>query len=225
MNHAAARSELESLARQRGAVALGIARLADVRTDDALLPTPVLRRLKTAASVALPLLPAVLDGLADGPDRLYEHHYRQVNFALDRLALDLAGLVERLGGLGLPIPASQIVDWENQRGHLSHKRVAVAAGVGWLGRNNLLVTPEHGAQVRLVTVLTDLDLPPNHPLENGCGDCRACITACPAGAIREEPGQFDHLACYEQLREFRRQGRVSQFICGLCVRACGPRPS
>jgi len=211
---------LEQLYLDRGACGFGIARVASFRTDDVLLPGRVLSDLGTAISIALPLAPAVLATLDDVPNRLYEHHYRQVNFALDRLGLDLAARIERLGGNALPIPASQIVDWDNQRAHLSHKRVAVAAGVGWLGRNNLLVTPERGARVRLVTVLTDLDLPPGLPLENGCADCRACIAACPASAIHDTAAEFDHLACYEKLKEFQRRRLVSQYICGLCVRAC-----
>ncbi|MEO0082378.1 MAG: reductive dehalogenase domain-containing protein, partial [candidate division WOR-3 bacterium] len=174
---------------------------------------------------------ATLDGR---PNQLYEHHYRQLNFALDRLALALTEHIQSLGKKALPIPASQIVDWQNQRGHLSHKRVAVAAGLGWLGRNNLLVTPEFGAQVRLVTVLTDLppegDITRFHPgnwervpspeQPSACDSCRACIAACPAHAVGETPADFNHLACYEQLKEFQRRRYVSQYICGLCVRAC-----
>ena len=166
------------------------------------------------------LAPAVLGTLEDHPNQLYEHHYRQVNFALDRLALDLATVIQDLGAQALPVAASQLVDWQNQRGHLSHKRIAVGAGLGWLGRNNLLVTPRHGAQVRLVTVLTDMEMGNDHPLENGCGSCRACIAACPARAIGESPTEFRHLDCFAMLKEFQSKRYVSQYICGLCVRAC-----
>ncbi|MBM3322407.1 epoxyqueuosine reductase [candidate division WOR-3 bacterium] len=212
---------LRDLALTRGAVGFGIARLADSKTDDFLLPRDLLARLDSGLSIALPLQPAVLATLPGRPNQLYEHHYRQVNFALDRLALELAQRITALGGEALPIPASQIVDWDNQRGHLSHKRVAVAAGLGWLGRNNLLVTPRHGAQVRLVTVLTDLRLEPTRPTDHDCGSCRACIEACPAQAIGETAADFRHLDCFAQLREFQRRHYVSQYICGLCIQACG----
>lgn len=216
------REALEELCRSRGAVGFGACRLSDIRTEDFLLPEKTIQDLPLAISVALHLSPAVLGTLEDHPNQLYEHHYRQVNFALDRLALDLATLIQDLRAQALPIAASQLVDWQNQRGHLSHKRVAVGAGLGWLGRNNLLVTPRFGAQVRLVTVLTDLALEPDHPIENGCGSCRACITACPAKAIAETPAEFKHLDCYATLKEFQSKRYVSQYICGLCVRACGP---
>jgi epoxyqueuosine reductase QueG len=208
------------LCRSRGAVGFGVCRLADIRTDDFLLPAQTLVDLPLAISVAMHLSPAVLGTLEDHPNQLYEHHYRQVNFALDRLALDLATLVQNLGAQALPVAASQLVDWQNQRGHLSHKRIAAAAGVGWLGRNNLLVTPRHGAQVRLVTVLTNLDLDSDRPLEFGCVSCHACIAACPARAISETPAEFKHLDCFAMLKEFQNKRYVSQYICGLCVRVC-----
>jgi len=235
MNQDGLYEEIRQLCFKNHASALGVAPLDSVRTDDFILPDPLLKELPLAVSVAMRLSPAVLSTLEDRPNRLYEHHYRQLNFALDRLALTLANHIQSLGYKALPIPASQIVDWQNQRAHLSHKRIAVAAGLGWLGRNNLLVTPEYGAQVRLVTVLTDLQPARDMnelssirivsqaspvPDFNGCGECRDCIAVCPAHAIGETPGEFNHLACYEKLKEFQRQRYVSQFICGLCVRAC-----
>ena len=238
------REALEELCRSRSAAGFGVCRLSDIKTDDFLLPERTIRELPYAVSVALHLSPAVLGTLEDHPNQLYEHHYRQINFALDRLALDLANLIQSLGAQALPIAASQLVDWQNQRGHLSHKRIAAAAGIGWLGRNNLLVTPRFGAQVRLVTILTDLALEPDRsspsfpesgdsPSEaraghspvrstfSGCGSCRACVAACPAKAIGETATEFKHLECYALLREFQSKRYVSQYICGLCVRACG----
>jgi len=217
------RAELEALCRNRGAVGFGVAELSQLRTDDSLLPAETLQRLPYAISIAMRVSPMVLATLTDHPNLLYEHHYRQINFALDRLALAVANRLQQLDYGALPIPASQLVDWEGQRAHLSHKRVALAAGLGWLGRNNLVVTPDYGAQVRLVTVLTDLRLEPGSPLSQDCGSCQACLAVCPAQAIKLSPEQFDHQRCFELLKEFQRKRFVSQFICGLCVRACPGR--
>ena len=223
MNPDSSYEDIRQLCFKNHASAFGVAPLDSVRTDDFILPDPLLKELPLAVSIAMRLSPAVLSTLEDRPNRLYEHHYRQLNFALDRLALKLANHIQSLGYKALPIPASQIVDWQNQRAHLSHKRIAVAAGLGWLGRNNLLVTPRCGAQVRLVTVLTDLSLAPDGPLERDCGDCRRCVDACPACAIKETAAEFDHQACFRMLKDYQRRRIVSQYICGLCVRACpGP---
>lgn len=217
------KAELESLCRTRGAVGFGVAELARVRTDDFLLPADVVISYTSAVSIALRVSEEVLATLADHPNALYEHHYRQINFALDRLALELTNRIHALGGRALPIAASQLVDWENQRGHLSHKRIAVAAGIGWLGRNNLLVTPDCGAHVRLVTVLTDLPLPGDSGIADGCDECRSCVDACPCGAIGETAAEFRHRDCFALLKEFQRKHYVGQYICGLCVRACTGR--
>jgi epoxyqueuosine reductase QueG len=163
---------------------------------------------------------AVLGEIEDRPTQLYFHHYRQANVFLDRVAFGLAHLIQKMGYHALPIPASQIIDWENQKGHLSHKKVAQEAGLGWMGRNNLLVNPIHGACVRLVTVLTDLPLSHDTPLEEGCGECRRCIVVCPAGAIKERQQDFEHLKCFEQLCLFKKRDHIGQYICGVCVKAC-----
>ena len=124
----------------------------------------------------------------------------------------------------MPIPASQLLDWKKHIGHLSHKHVGVQAGLGWIGRNNLLVSPELGSRFRLVTILTDMPLEPDLPLSSDCDLCKNCLPTCPAKAIKETQAEFDHMACYEKLEEFRRSGVVSQHICGVCVKACsGPK--
>ena len=137
------------------------------------------------------------------PTPLYFHHYRQLNNFLDRAALQLAAEITARGFLALPIAASQIIDWNEQKAHVSHKKIGQLAGLGWLGRNNLLVNPVFGARFRLVTVLTNFPLKTDQPLPFGCGPCRRCQLACPARAIKETPEQFDHLGCYAQLKEFR----------------------
>lgn len=211
-----------------GACGVGVADLAQVEKNDFLIGPDVLVQFRTAISIAVPVSATVLATIKEHPNQLYFHHYRQLNALLDRIALKVAQALESAGWRALPIAASQIVDWQNQRAHLSHKRIAVAAGLGWIGRNNLLVTPEFGSQVRLVTVLADLPPTPAHrsllpTLSADCGSCRACIAVCPAQAIKESFRDFDHQACFAQLKEFQRQGHVGQYVCGICVRACGPR--
>ncbi len=170
------------------------------------------------------LLDSVMENIKDRPTPLYFHHYRQLNFFLDRAAYLMSSSIQEQNYRALPIPASQIIDWERHVGHVSHRHVGQLAGLGWLGRNNLLVNPELGSRYRLVTLLTDMPLEVNQPQLRDCGDCRACISVCPAGAIKEKREDFDHIACYEKLKEFRRQGLVGQHICGVCVKACkGPK--
>jgi epoxyqueuosine reductase len=215
--------ELKAFALGLGFDLFGVADVTGMR-GDFLFEPETRERFGRAVSLGKRLSDAVLEDIRDRPTAVYFHHYRQANSFLDRGALLVADHIQKRGFGSLPIAASQIVDWEKQRAHLSHKHVGRAAGLGWFGRNNLLVNPELGSRFRLVTVLTDMPLEADAPLERDCGSCRACVAACPAAAIRDTREDFDHLACYQTLKDFRKKGYVSQFICGICVRDCrGPK--
>jgi epoxyqueuosine reductase len=216
-------SDLRSFSRGLGFLLFGVADITPIR-EEFLLPDRIKRRYGRAVSLGVPLLDSVLEDLEDRPTQLYLHHYRQLNFFLDRGALLVAHRLADMGFMALPVAASQIIDWANQRAHVPHKKIACLAGLGWIGRNNLVVNPDLGSRFRLVSILTDMPLEPGRMIAFGCGVCQACIAPCPAGAIRENPADFDHRACYEKLDEFRRKHIVSQHICGVCVKACrGPR--
>jgi len=197
----------------------GIADISAVR-DEFRLPEALRNRFGRAVSLGRRLLDAVLEDIDNHPTPLYFHHYRQLNFFLDRAAFLLASEIQGAGFRALPIPASQVLDMEKQTAHLSHKKIAVLAGLGHIGRHNLLVHPAFGARLRLVTVLTDMPLEADGPSPADCGSCRACLAVCPAGAIKERPEDFDHQGCFAALEEFRRKRYVSQHICGICVKAC-----
>jgi len=187
------------------------------------LPPRAVVGLNRAVVIGIRLSDAILDTIEEHPTRLYFHHYRAVNMLLDQLALRAALCLQEQGFRALPVPASQIIDWETQRSHLSHKELGRLAGLGWIGRNNLLVTRQFGSRFRLASLLTDAPLRPNTLSDESCGDCRACIAVCPAQAIKENPSDFDHRACFEKLREFQKKGYTGQYICGICVRACRGR--
>lgn len=176
--------------------------------------------LPYAISMGVRLSQGILEGIVDHPTLLYLWHYRQANLLLDRVAFQMAWRIQEMGGKAVPIPASQIVDWEHQRGSLSHKHVGVMAGHGWIGRNNLLVHPRFGSAVRYVTLLTDLPLVVDRPLEGDCGLCRACVEVCPAGALGETREAYDVHRCFEQLKGFSKKRGIGQYICGVCVKAC-----
>ncbi len=210
---------LKKFALDLGASLFGMADVTGIR-HEFLLDEEVRKSFDRGISVGKRLIGGVLEEIKDRPTPLYFHHYRQLNFFLDRAAFLLATYIQESGHRALPIPASQMLDWENQKAHLSHKKVGYLAGLGWMGRSNLLVHPEYGSRFRLVTVLTDMPLETDRPFEGDCGECKKCIEVCPAGAIKEKREDFDHWACFDKLKEFRRQGIVGQHICGVCVKAC-----
>jgi epoxyqueuosine reductase QueG len=213
---------IKKFALDLGASFFGVADVTKIR-DEFFLDEKIRQKYERAISLGKRLLNSVLDDIKDRPTPLYFHHYRQLNFFLDRTAFLLSSHIQDLGYDALPIPASQILDWENQNGHLSHKKVGCLAGLGGIGLNNLLVHPDFGARFRLVTVLTDMPLEADKPLRGVCEECMKCmkcLETCPAHAIKEKKEDFDHMACFEKLKEFRNKRIVSQYICGVCVKAC-----
>jgi epoxyqueuosine reductase QueG len=184
------------------------------------IDSSAVERLPFALSIGLVLSKGVLDTVLDGPNPLYLHHYRQLNYRLDMIGYLLSREIERKGYKALPFAASQVIDWQNQKGHLSHKHIGVLSGVGWIGRNNLLIHPMYGAHVRYNTILTDMPLEAQGPLNRGCGECRACIDRCPAGAVKDEQSSFDHQGCYSMLTQFKNKRNLGHHICGICIEAC-----
>lgn len=194
-------------------------------------PLPEAERFPWALSMGVPLLGSVLEGITNRPTPSYKHHYQLVNGLLDQLALRVSLILSMNGKEALPLPASLVIDWSVPRGHLDHRRVAQAAGLGWLGRMGLLVTPEYGAWIRLVTVLVDTEplLPDGlrvqrmYPLDQGpCGDCVACLTVCPVQAIKRNLSDFDLPACARLVADFGKK-LVGLRICGICVKSCKPK--
>jgi epoxyqueuosine reductase len=183
----------------------------------------VSEKLPTAISIGFPLAKPVLQTLGDRPNMLYKAHYRQVNAMLDNIAHTIAVRIQKERFQALPIPASMVLKRYPMTAHLSHREIAFRAGLGWWGRNNLLVNPVFGSQVRLVTILTNMELEPDPPLQSDCGHCRACITACPAGAIHEDKEKFDLKACSDKIQQFARENDYGIYICGLCLKACPRR--
>jgi epoxyqueuosine reductase len=202
-----------------GADLFGVADISGIKNEFMLSPD-LLKKLNSAVSLGMRLSTSILEEIKDAPTRLYFHHYRTLNFALDQLALKISHYIQDKGFLALPIPASQIIDWQQQKGHLSHKKIGLLAGLGWIGRNNLLVNKKLGSRFRLVSVLTDMPLAADKPLKEDCGRCFLCLEACPSNAIKDKVQDFDHQACFAKLRDFQKQRLVDQYVCGVCVKVC-----
>jgi len=180
----------------------------------------VLKKLDKAVCLGVRLSSSILEEITNAPTRLYFHHYRTVNAFLDQTALKVSNYIQSKGYRALQIPASIIVDWENQTAHLSHRHVGVLAGLGWIGRNNLLVSKKLGSQFRLATILTDMPLKLDKPTKDSCNTCRLCVLACPAQAIKDDAKGFERIKCLEKLKEFQKQKLVDQYVCGVCLNVC-----
>jgi len=221
-------TKIREAAKAWGASLVGVAdtsRLAGIETQ----PESLLEDYPRAVVVGVQLSGGIMDGIQGEPTPLYAQHYKRVNGLLDDIATRLACLMQSEGARALPIPASQILCETRFFSYISHKAVAIAAGLGWQGKSLLLVTPKYGPRVRLVSVLTDLDLTPGEPLKNRCGSCTACSDACPGGAIRNvntdlhyesREEAVDLQSCVAQLKRNEKLEHIPPYLCGVCVSVC-----
>jgi len=209
-----------------------LAGVADTEPLQALKTNPpnLLDSFTRALSMAVQLPAAVFEMIEDQPTPIYGSVYQTANRILDEIAFKAAKMLQNDGFRSLPIPASQIIDRENWYAAISHKAFARMAGLGWQGKNLLLITPQYGSRVRLVTVLTDAPLIIDGPVKNHCGKCMMCRDACPVGAIkgvntanhyktRHEALYFDKCAA-KLSNEFARLPEISAPICGICIKVC-----
>lgn len=210
---------LKKFTQDQGIDLFGVADIKSIRKEFQISESLV-NGFDKAVCLGARLSASLLSEISNAPTRLYFHHYRTVNAYLDQTALKVCNFIQRKGFKALPIPASIILDWEKQTAHLSHKRLGVLAGLGWIGRNNLLVNEKIGSQFRLSTILTDMPLKLDKPVKKACGSCYLCVSICPAQAIKETPSDFDHIKCFEKLKEFQKKRLVDQYICGVCVNFC-----
>jgi epoxyqueuosine reductase len=108
------------------------------------------------------------------------------------------------------------------------REAAARAGVGWIGKNTLVVHPEHGCYTLLGLILWTGEVPPDPPAVDHCGRCRRCLDACPTQALTA-PYEMDARRCLSYLtieqrgaipEEFRAALDVRAFGCDACLAAC-----
>jgi len=216
------KQDLKKLCFSLGIDLFGVADIEKL-SHEFLISPKVSAKMTRAVCLGLRISQAVLDDIESVPTKLYFYHYRMLNMFLDQTALRAANYIQAKGYYSLAIPSSQIIDWEKLHAHVSHRKLGVLAGLGWIGRNNLLVNKKLGSQFRLVTILTNMPLKPDKPVKEDCGSCHLCVKICPAQAIADDAADFKHAQCFEKLKGFQLQRQVDQYVCGVCVNVCKGR--
>jgi epoxyqueuosine reductase len=111
---------------------------------------------------------------------------------------------------------------------VAERALASRAGLGFIGKNHVLINPAIGPQILLGEIITDLKLVPDKPLTRNCAGCNKCVQACPTAALRPD-GQFDANKCISYLT-IEHKGQITPdlqnkigdhlFGCDSCILAC-----
>jgi len=179
----------------------------------------------------------IIDSVTNGPNSEYYNLYIDTNRYLSGLVKEIADELTARGIKSLAInPTHNEVDRADDydqtlRHTFSHKMAATRAGLGWIGKTDLLISRKFGPRLRLATILVDYPLKPlNPPIdESECGECDKCVEACPAKAangklwnIHVDRDEFYSAAKCKQTANRLSIERINQDmrLCGICVSVC-----
>ena len=157
------------------------------------------------------------DGYDTDRWNVYAKEYKRLNDALDETA---ARLSFETGGIALP---ATVMDIASEINHvedycsmaISHRVAAEQSGIGWRGKNELVVNPVFSCAIRLASVVTETILERTPTIGMGCGDCRACLDACPILGSKVRLENYR-----EQCRRYIVSLGLDSDVCGKCIKAC-----
>jgi epoxyqueuosine reductase len=217
------RKELSEALGRRGAALVGFADLGAVPEDSR-------QGMPRGISIAVALEPRVMADIGQGPTLDYQQEYRKANALLAALGETAGETLQRRGWRAM-VPAPTLESFTpDLRTPLPHKTVATRAGLGWIGKNALLITQAFGSAVRLTSVLTDAPFAVDEPVDGSrCGICRVCVDVCPGRAPlganwalgRDRNEFFSASDCLRTAGELTaKAGLEIRTICGICITAC-----
>lgn len=227
---------LELVAREVGVDVVGFGELGPALPDD-FEHLPVGISLGVAHPAMVELLAADAEGLS--PDRqqelerqLCDHRDRDGQQKLEVALRMLADVLGRQGYRYFCVPPDvDPMDYPFTAlmvRRFSHKAAATCAGLGWVGRHGLLNHPVYGPHVSWATLLTNAPLDAAAPtVVSECGECRRCVSVCPAGAITgRDWSREDGMVSLVDVERCRRtlvcnEQTTGIWVCGQCALACG----
>ena len=216
--------EVKELLLDLGADLVGVGDLSMISAEDR-------KDMPIGISIVVAYHPEDLKGIEEGPTDDYYLAYNRINDKLDAIIIEGADYLKQLGYEAIAQTIAEVAKVETKYDSiLPHKTVATRAGIGWIGKNAILVTKKYGSAIRISTILTNAPLTTDTPIdESDCKGCSKCMQECPAGAIkgknwnvktgREE--LLDPVKCRAKARELswsRIEREIS--LCGKCILVC-----
>jgi epoxyqueuosine reductase QueG len=191
---------------------------------EAYRPESIWPQARTVIVMGVQMLLPIIEST---PSINYQEMYNAGNQVLDQAALRLAAWLNGLGHAAIYLPRDGYGNLEILRrkpaASFSHAIAGKYAGLGTIGTSHMLLTPEYGPRVRLVSVFTSAELPGDKLLkEELCNGCGLCVRLCPVQAFTKVKGELiAKMAkdpCTERHQELRKQ---NCWPCGICAKVCG----
>ena len=185
---------------------------------------------KTGVSIAVSLPKHVIIDLQEAPTKEYYDLYHSLNQRLNEIVMSGEEFLKKEGFEAEAQTTNRIKMIRDKTTRIPHKTVATRAGLGWIGKNCLLVTPQYGSAVRISSILTNAPLQCSEPVDRSrCGACNLCVKECPAQALkgtlwntdipREEI--IDIEKCYKkQVEIMTEKTGIHTDLCGKCFAVC-----
>jgi len=150
----------------------------------------------------------------------YAREYDRINQVLNRMAVSIADRFD-----SIPLKATiggKIGDVNHVHDYfpmvVSHRVVAEKSGLGWRGKNQLVIHEKFSCAIRFSSVLTNLPLVHGESMGSKCGECSACEDAC--GYIRHRDKLSDYRENCRKYILFLKSKGIEKDICGKCIKAC-----
>ncbi len=222
-------SNMKEFCLHRGAAIVGVADLRPLRAGLKTDPPDLMQPYTAAISIAIPLDMSAVTAMKGEPTPAYASDCKDINTKLNAMTGAIVEHIESFGFRAEAVPASKKLVEGGTEGSVSHKAIAIMAGLGWQGKSLLLVTPKYGPRVRLSSVLTDMPLEFDSPIENRCGKCTKCTEACPAAAIRNVNTDFHYSSreealdlgkCHSNTLKYMEVQGIEYTFCGQCIPVC-----
>lgn len=186
--------------------------------------------MKFGIAIAVKIQCNIIENINDGPTEDYFREYNRINKILNDITVSCTNFIEEKGYKAVGQTSTYVTTDDNLTTSLPHKTVATRAGLGWIGKNALLVTHEYGSAIRLSSIITDMPLKTDIPInESKCERCISCVVACPAAAIKntlwnvntKREQLIEPLKCRQKARELLKQKiGIEMSLCGKCIEVC-----
>ncbi|MCL1813089.1 MAG: epoxyqueuosine reductase [Treponema sp.] len=147
-----------------------------------------------------------------------------LSHVLDNIALEFCYIMQSKNIVAVPTgtigPTLHDKKTGRFRNVVSAKHSAVLAGLGYIGKNTLLITPEYGNMAWLSSVLVNIELEPDKILDDKCPeDCSICIDNCPVNALTHDNPEMDQMKCFDHAFH-TNEGEDFYFKCNTCRTIC-----